>query len=815
LPVLHGLYWLTSNACRRPTALLVDDLHWADAASMRYLSYLLPRLEDLPLLVVAGVRAGVRETDDGLLPGLLAEATVVRPGPLGEAAVARLLAASLSGTVDAEFATACWRLTVGNPLLLHALVAAIGGADLAPTAANTDRLDALGPPAVARWVGVLVGRLAPETRSVARAVAVLGPRAPLAAVTGLAGVDAFAAADAVAEATRLGLLESEGDAVGFVHPLVASAVYEDLGGGERALAHRRAADVLVALGAEPERSAAHLLKTVPGTDGAVPLLRRAAAAALSRGSPEAALEFLSRCLAENVDADERLTIVRQAADVAMQVDLREAARLLESARTLAGGAGGGGGADGADISARLGVAYGYLLDPDRAFRALRDALDRMPPGDSDERRRLEAVLLVGPVVVPGRRDIVARAGELADLPAADGLGARMLSAALACHEMARCDPAGAARAGAALADGTLVRLANGEGPLVCGWITLLAADDPAALRSLDAAFDQAHRNGSLRALAPVYTFRALGRLWTGQLRDAEADAREALRLVETGRVDMDPLFAGAYLADALIEQGRLDEAAAVLARIGVPADSSPARPSYYALDAYARLARLTSDPDAVAAALAAGRAWAAYGFDNPAVGGWRTEAALALFAAGDAEGALRTARAELALAERWGAPRALGRALRVVGQLTGGTDGLELLRRSVDVLAGGPARLEEARSLAELGAALRRAGRRQEAREPLARALDAAEVCGATELARGVGTELRAAGFRPRRSRLVGVEALTPSEARVAELAAGGASNREIAQALFVTTKTVEVHLTSAYRKLGARRRTDLVRLLG
>lgn len=161
-----------------------------------------------------------------------------------------------------------------------------------------------------------------------------------------------------------------------------------------------------------------------------------------------------------------------------------------------------------------------------------------------------------------------------------------------------------------------------------------------------------------------------------------------------------------------------------------------------------------------------------------------------------------------------GRPRALGRALRVVGQLTGGAEGLDLLRRSVDVLADGPARLDEARSLAELGAALRRAGHRLAARQPLARALDAAEMCGAAELARVVGTELRTAGFRPRRSRLVGIDALTPSETRVAELAAGGASNREIAQALFVTTKTVEVHLTSAYRKLGARRRTDLARLL-
>jgi DNA-binding CsgD family transcriptional regulator len=772
------------------------------------------------------VRTGAGATDDGLLRGLLAEATVVRPGPLGGPAVRHLLTASLTGAagsdgpVDPEFAAACRDLTAGNPLLLHALVAAIGAAGLAPTAANTGRLAGLGPPAVARWVRVLLERLTPQTRSVVQAVAVLGPGAPLAAVSRLADVDAFAAADGVAEAARLRLLEDEAGAVSFVHPLVASTVYDELGGRERALAHQRAAGMLAGLGAEPERCAAHLLKTPPGSSGATPLLRRAAAAALSRGSPETALAFLNWCLSEDLEPAERLAALWRAADVAMQVDVREAARLLESARELADGAAA------ADISARLGIAYGFLLAPDRAIAELRNALCQLPPGDRDERRRLEATLLVGAVVVPGRRDIVARVAELAALPPADGQGARMLAAALSCHEMARCDSAGVAWARAAIADGSLVRLANGEGALVCAWLTLLAADDPAALRSLEDAFGQAHHNGSLRALAPAYTFRALGRLWSGQLRDAEADAREALRLAETGRVDMDPSFAGAYLADALIEQGRLDEAAVVLARVGVPADSSPTRPRYYALDAYARLARLRSGAaggsgraaavaDAVDAALAAGRCWGAYGFDNPAVGAWRGEAALALFTRGDTDAALRLARAELDLAERWNAPRALGRALRVVGQLTGGADGLDLLRRSVAVLSGGPARLEEAKSLAEWGAALRRAGRRSQAREPLTRALDAAEVCGAAELARTIGTELRAAGFRPRRHRLVGIDALTPSEARVAELAAGGASNREIAQALFVTTKTVEVHLTSAYRKLGARRRTDLARLLG
>jgi DNA-binding CsgD family transcriptional regulator len=128
----------------------------------------------------------------------------------------------------------------------------------------------------------------------------------------------------------------------------------------------------------------------------------------------------------------------------------------------------------------------------------------------------------------------------------------------------------------------------------------------------------------------------------------------------------------------------------------------------------------------------------------------------------------------------------------------------------VDVLEGSGARLEHARSLADLGAALRRAGKRVDARDALTRALDAAEVCGAAPLVGQVTTELRTAGFRPRRHRLVGPGALTPSERRVAEIAAGGASNREIAQALFVTTKTVEVHLTSAYRKLGVNRRGEL-----
>jgi DNA-binding CsgD family transcriptional regulator len=811
LPILHGLYWLTVNLNQRSGVLLIDDLHWADAASLRYLAYLVPRLTELPLLVVAVIRSGEAGSDEVLLRTLLADGavTALRPGPLSEPAVRELLRTLLDDDVDPAFAAYCAAATAGNPLLLRALAATLARDGVAPTMANQERVTELGRVAVSHLVTSRLARLAEPARVVARAAAVLGSGAELPAVARLAGVDLLTATDAADELTRLGLLD--GQTLSFVHPVVGAAIYAELGSRDRLLIHARAADVLDELGEEPERVAAHLLKTVPGvgTD-VVGRLRRAAVVALCRGSPDAAFAYLRRCLAEDLDPAQRFALLREAATVAVKVDLHEAVRLFEDAKRYAAAP-----ADRARILAQLGVAYGYLLDPDRAVEAFYGALRLLPESEDDERRRIEATLLVAVFVAPGRREITDRLGGLKRLPAADGLGARMLEAAIAGHEMAVCDPRGHARARAALADGLLVRAANGEGAVVCGWLTLLAADDPAGLASLEDAVGQAHLHGSLRALAPAYTFRALGRLWTGQLVEAETDAREALRLAETGRVDMDPVFAASYLADALIEQGRLDEAEALLERFGVRADPTPARPRYYAMEAYARLIRRRGDRDAASVALTAGQLWQAYGYDNPALGSWRTDAALALFASDDVPSARRLAAEELQRAERWGAPRAYGRALRVVGQVTGGTGGLALLQQSVEMLAGSAARLEYARSLAELGAALRRAGRRTEAREALGRALEAAEVCGAAPLVAQVMTESHAAGYRPRRHRLVGVDALTPSERRVAEIAAGGASNREIAQALFVTTKTVEVHLTSAYRKLGVSRRGELGARLG
>jgi DNA-binding CsgD family transcriptional regulator len=174
----------------------------------------------------------------------------------------------------------------------------------------------------------------------------------------------------------------------------------------------------------------------------------------------------------------------------------------------------------------------------------------------------------------------------------------------------------------------------------------------------------------------------------------------------------------------------------------------------------------------------------------------------------------RHAEGMLREAERWGTSRAIGMAARAAGLLEPARSGLEMLERAVAVLEDSPARIEHARALIDVGAALRRFNRRADAREPLRRALDIADACGARPLAEHARQELRAAGGRPRRPRLTGAGALTASELRIARMAADGLSNPEIAQALFLTKKTVETHLGNAYRKLGIQSRTQLAAAL-
>ena len=257
-----------------------------------------------------------------------------------------------------------------------------------------------------------------------------------------------------------------------------------------------------------------------------------------------------------------------------------------------------------------------------------------------------------------------------------------------------------------------------------------------------------------------------------------------------------------FLLDALVERPALDDLAAAL--LALSSTRIPRhRGGAMLVETRGRLRLAQGDLAAALADLrACGTTYAALGFGLP-FSSWRSALAVAL-AADARDEALGLVAEEVATATATGLARPQGVALRAAGLVKGGEEGLACLRDSVSLLRATPARLEHARSLVELGAALRRRGQRAQAREPLAAGMELAHRCGAERLVARAGEELRAAGARPRRIARTGVDALTPSERRAARLAAEGRSNAEIAQELFVSLKTVETHLTHVYLKLAS-----------
>jgi DNA-binding CsgD family transcriptional regulator len=291
-------------------------------------------------------------------------------------------------------------------------------------------------------------------------------------------------------------------------------------------------------------------------------------------------------------------------------------------------------------------------------------------------------------------------------------------------------------------------------------------------------------------------------LQRGDLGTAEADARTALAATVLPAPPMFRVLNGAVLVRALVEQGELDGAEQALAPLDFETESGSliSPPLRFARGrlriAQGRVAEGLEDIIAVGELLTRSLV------TSPGALPWRSEAALVHLGLGDRDAAERLTAEELELAETFGAPRALGVAKRAAGLVAGGDRGQALLREAADDLARGDAKLERARTLADLGAMLRRRNRRTEARDILREALDLAHRARAAPLLRYAETELRAAGARPRRVVLSGVDSLTASERRIAEYASDGLTNREIAQTLFITTRTVEGHLTSVFRKL-------------
>ena len=810
--MLHGLYWLTVNIAEsRPLLIAIDDLQWADAASLKWIGYLAGRLDGVTVGVLAAVRP--LEVDDPLIASLLVDpaTTVVRPGALSAPAVAEVVRDGLSPNAEVAFCLACHRATNGNPLLLRELVRTLAAEGVSPTAESVGLVERLAPDAVSRSVRLRLSRLPGDAATLARAVAVLGDGADGTHVAAFAGLGPGAVGAAAAALARVNLFAPD-PPLRFVHPVVRNAVYEGIAAHKRAHEHARAATTLSSASAPLEQIAAQLLLAPPGSlEEASAKLREAARRAAGEAAPESAARYLRRALEEPLEDGERGELLLQLAGAEFQLGtpslvdhLSEAAEITrEPARR---------------VQTRLELARALFLSAREhdALTLLEQMISEADPADDEFRRRLEAELITNALRLPGRHAEAAARLKSAIVEPADTSGKRvLLSLRLYVDTLQGHDRDGVVARGERIFSAQREE----EGPGIywalvsLNWAYSLVWADAyeAAVRFVDAMIADARRTGAVFLFSGASVVRAMASHHSGALAEAEADARAAFDALPHRRVVFMPQVYG-WLAQTLIERGALDEAADLLRQSEIA--ETPAPETFFAAPVVrARAALHAARGDArkaLAHSLAYGRAFVSTGLVNPAAGSWRSDAALAHVALGERDQALPLVQEELRLAQEWGAPRAIGRALRGLGLVEGGERGIELLREAAAVLECSASRLEYARAAADLGGALRRANRRAEAREPLRTSLEAAQRCGAQLLAERAHEELIATGARPRRLAMSGIEALTPSERRVAAMAAEGMTNREIAQALFVTLRTVEMHLSNGFRKLSISTRTQL-----
>jgi DNA-binding CsgD family transcriptional regulator/tetratricopeptide (TPR) repeat protein len=805
---LHGLFWLTAGlAERQPLLLAVDDLQWCDSPSLRYLLYLLRRVEGLPVLVVAGICPEEPDVDASVIADLQSDplAIAVRLQPLSYEGVATLLESFFGEDAAPAFRDVVFESCGGNPLLLRELIQAALDAGVPPTKEGSVLVRELAGDNVSGFVLRRVGRLGPDAITLARSVALLGEGADLEIAATLADLPIDDARDIVDKLVRMAVFQDRGR-ITFAHPMLRAAVYAELSETEKQLGHQRAARLLSERRATPEQIASHLVQTSPAGDpSVVSTLRDAARRAITRGAADAAVSYLRRALAEP-PAAERVDVLLELGTAEAKMGERAAVDHRREAHDL--GRGGPSSATSGMALARALFAQGRVGE---TADVLVEISDRLGGDDVDDRVEAELMLYcrLHRELYPLSQRILARRRERGIPNTIEG---RAMRASIAAELVRAAQQPEEARAEAERA----VSGGPGGGEIMLsllGAIHSLVQLDALdkALEVTDAWLDGARRSGSVLDFASLSYNRYLAEFRRGDLAEAEADIRS---VIDSGRAHglmRNFFFALPPLAELLWLRGLKEQASGVLRESLDMTDGSATYQTTLFLESRGRV-RLAMGlvTDALSDLLEAGERYLGLGMVNPCYSAWRSQAAALLSNQGQADEARRLVQEEIELARRWGLPRPIGIALRTAGLLQGGGGGLDLLRESVAALESSPARLEWAQSLIELGAALRRANDRVAARDPLHQGLDLATSCGAALLAERARDELLASGARPRRSAISGPEALTPSEARVARMAAEGRSNRDIAQTLFVTPKTVEVHLSNTYRKLGIRSRSQL-----
>jgi DNA-binding CsgD family transcriptional regulator len=817
----HGLYWLVANlAEQRPVALIVDDAHWADAPSLRSIAYLARRLEGLRVLVVLAARVGEPGSDIEVIRHVVADAGARRMtlAPLSQAGSRELVSRRLGRALPGAAARVCHEMSGGNPFFLGELAGALQGAGGRSESSLIADIRLLAPPAVSLSILLRVSRLGGHARSVADALSVVGDGARLALLCAVAELDEQVVVEMLDELADAAITTRD-DKIGFLHPIVRTVIYQDLPGVVRARLHRRAGRWLIGAHAPVEQVAHHLALAEPIGDGeTLSILTSAATRAARRGAHESAVGLLVRALAEPPAPDVRPAVLTVLGEEEFRTGRLEGA-VAHLREALDGEAE-------PEVRERAALALGGALaatgSTAQAFEVLKQEAWRL---SGEQALRLEVeratigmwVRAITPMPwLPAMLESFAR---LRGTTPSERLALTQSALAFAFERQADREHA-AELARRALADGALLAEHGSDSVAVAMACYVLAlCEDFEAARAVTAAMLKDARNsGSVLGFVAAFQLDGSMELAVGDLANAAAHSEAAwdaaLALGDSPIAQRAIAFAESWLVEALLMQGDLPAARAAVARGAAAGDFER---DQFVWARYGRgLVRLEADGDAAGAVedlLAVGRAAEAGGYEDRGTP-WRLWAAQALAAAGETAASHALADQQLQIAETWGAPGGLGAALRVRALIGDPAEAEPLLERAVQVLSGSAHRLEHARAAVDYGVALRRAGRRTGARTSLAKGLELAGQCGAMPLVERARSELYVLGTRPRRLMFSGIEGLTASERRVAALAAGGRSNREIAQALFITPKTVENHLASVYRKLGVKTRRDLPREL-
>ena len=718
---LHGLFWLAAGLSEeQPVLLALDDVQWADGESARWVTYMLRRVADLPLVLVAAARSDdVRP--EGPLGELLADRAVrrVRLQPLDKAGTAQLVAARYDSAVSPAFVSACFDASKGNPFFLSELVSEAQDAGVAPDDDGATRIQSLTPSRIATAILVRIARVGPAAPSVAEAIAVLGRDAGVTEVAELTGSDPRVVLEIADAMRRAGVLRDL-DALEFSHPIVRAAVYGEIPRGRRALLHEHAVRMLLSADAPADRVAGHVLASPPrGDDAVADRLRDAADEAMATGAPAAAATYLRRALDEPPAASSRADVLLALGQAEYRAGhLSAAAAALEQAVESYDD-------DGDRIAATreltpVLVASGRTGE---AIEALQAALALVPESDRELALQVEGDIgSAGLLDLEWGRQVIPGLVRFADLPG-ETHAERVLIGLVAYVAANACVPidAVAPMIDRAWAGGRL--LSDAPSDVTAGLLltVILAGADRHAEAS--AIVDSLIARATERSVAPAFAAAAAVRSYLlyrqGALREAEHDAQSALDAGELSVL----VIAVASMLDVLVERGRHDDAQTLLDRVGWDGELGEYMPFNTLLVSRGRLRAAQHRPDDARADLRElevreGRLEQAF---NPAFLPWRSALVPVLLAEDEREEAERLAADELELARRFGAPRAHGAALRARASTAPAQERLALLEEAVAVLEPSGAKLEQARTLVELGAALRRANRRADARPFLKR----------------------------------------------------------------------------------------------